>query len=519
MEHLTLGIEFGSTRIKSVLIDQSANVLAQGGYEWQNQLVDGLWSYPLEEALVGLKVSYKALAENYKAKTGNVITALDAIGISGMMHGYLALDENDDLLVPFRTWRNTNTQKASDELSELFAFHVPMRWSVSQYYQSVLEGLPHIPKVRFLTTLAGYVHYLLTGEKVLGIDDASGMFPVDGNTYDQSRMQKFNALLAGKGVDGSFEALLPKVLLAGQPAGRLTEAGAKLLDESGNLQAGIPFCPPEGDMGTGIIATNSVKKCYANVSAGTSANLTVVLEKPLKSYYPEVDVIATPDGRPCALLHSNNCTTELDEWANLFREILGLYGVETSKGELLDKLFAKSAESDGNVGGVVSYNYLAGEPMAKVEKGCPLVARKPDGKLNLANFMQAEIYSAISALSLGLELLVKEDVRIKKVLGHGGYYKAENVGQFATSAALGGVPVTVTETAGEGGAWGMALLALYLNNNTTDLPTFLDRIFAGRPEKTLTAKDTDITKFRNYFSLYKKLLPAERLAGEGVEDK
>lgn len=506
-----LGIELGSTRIKTVLIDEQAKVLAQGTYEWENKLVDGLWSYSLDSVEKGLQTSYANLIENY----GEQINSVDAIGISAMMHGYLAFDKNDELLAPFRTWRNTNTEVASSELTNLFKFNVPMRWSVSQYYQSVLDNLSHVSEVAHLTTLSGYVHYRLTGKRVLGINDASGMFPVTDNTYDKLMLEKFNALLKEKGVNVSFESLLPKVLLAGENAGRLTEEGAKWLDKSGNLKAGILLCPPEGDMGTGMIATNCVAPRMANVSSGTSANLTVVLERPLNNYYKEIDVVATPDGFPTALVHTNNCTTEINEWVNLFGEVVELVGGSISKTELFTKLFEISTKSDERVGGILSYNFLAGEPLADTNKGAPLVTRTPNGKLNLANFMQAQIYSAIATLAIGKEILENENVRIDNVLAHGGFYKTVFVGQNATSAVLQ-TPVTVMKTAAEGGAWGMAILALFAISNCTNLSRFLDSIFVHSQKKVVMANESEIKKCAIFIERYRKCLQAEKQLSESI---
>lgn len=511
MEKLILGIELGSTRIKSVLIDEKASVIAQGGYEWENELVDGLWSYSLEKVEEGLQASYADLVKNY----GKPLKTVNAIGISGMMHGYLAFDKNDKQLAPFRTWRNTNTGKAASELTELFQFNVPMRWSVAQYYQSVLDELTHVKDVAYLTTLAGYVHYRLTGKKVLGIDDASGMFPVSGRTYDCGMLEKFNALLKSKGVDVCFESLLPEVLLAGENAGTLTEDGAKWLDISGNLQAGILLCPPEGDMGTGMIATNTVAPRTGNVSSGTSANFTVILEKPLQSYYQEIDVIATPDGYPAALVHTNNCTTEINEWVRLFGEVVSLFGGSVTKGELFAKLFEISAKSDSEAGGIFSYNFLAGEPLAGTQKGAPLVARTPNGNMSLANFMQSQIYSAVATLALGKDILEKENVKIDSVLAHGGFYKTDFIGQNATSAVLD-APVTVMQTAAEGGAWGMAILALYATENQKSLSEFLENIFADTDKKVVMANEQEKQKCACFMEKYRKGLRAEKLLSESL---
>lgn len=504
MNKLILGIELGSTRIKAVLCNEDGATLSQGSYDWENSLVDGLWSYSLDEAITGLQTSYKQLIKNY----GKPITKLDAIGISGMMHGYLALDKDDKLLAPFRTWRNTNTEKAAKELTKLFEFNVPMRWSVSQYYQSFSDKLKHVKDVVFLTTLAGYVHYKLTGKKVIGANDASGMFPLDGNDYDGKMLAKFNALI-GK----DFKKLLPKVLLAGENAGTLTKEGALLLDPTGTLKAGAILCPPEGDMGTGMICTNAVASKTANVSSGTSANMTVILEKPLKNYYKQIDIISTSDGKPAALIHTNNCTTEINEWVNLFAEVAELCGAKTDRGELFTKLFNKSLESDGKTGGLTGYNYLAGEPLADTTSGAPLILRSPDGKLNLSNFMQMQIYAAVSAISFGMDILEKENVKIDSVTAHGGFYKTHFIGQNATSAVLG-APVTVMENAGEGGAWGIALLAGYALNNALSLPEYLNKIFADAKKKTVTADDKEKAKCRTFLERYKKNLSVERLASE-----
>ena len=507
-----LGIELGSTRIKAVLMDEKANVLAQGAYEWENHLEDGLWSYSLDEAEKGLQESYRDLIRNY----GEILTTVDAIGISGMMHGYLAFDKDDRLLAPFRTWRNTNTARAAAQLTELFRFNVPMRWSVAQYYESVLDGLSHVKDIAFLTTLAGYVHYRLTGKKVLGINDASGMFPVKDHEYDSQMLADFNALLKTKGLDVQFETLLPKVMVAGENAGVLTEEGAKWLDTAGNLQAGIVLCPPEGDMGTGMIATNSVLPKTANVSSGTSANLTVILEKPLQNYYKEIDVIATPDGYPAALIHANNCTTEINEWVSLFGEVVSLFGLNVSKGELFTRLFKHSLKSASNVGEMVSYNFLAGETLAETEKGAPLVMRASSGEMNLANFMQAQIYSAVATLALGVDILKNENVEINSVLAHGGFYKTDFIGQNATSAVLE-APVTVMQNAAEGGAWGMALLALYTAVGTDKtLAEFLSDMFADVRKTVVMASEEELAKCRHFMTLYRKGLKAEQEAAKSL---
>ena len=508
-----LGIELGSTRIKSVLIDENTTVLAQGSFEWENQLVNGLWSYSLESVENGLQTSFAGLAADYKAKYGEALTKIDAIGISAMMHGYLVFDANDDLLVPFRTWRNTNTEQAADELTELFQFNVPMRWSVSHYYQAILNGESHVKDVKFLTTLAGYVHYKLTGKKVLGVGDASGMFPINGNHYDSEMLCKFKDLLAKKNIDTPFEKLLPTVLVAGENAGTLTEEGAKWLDPTGNLQAGCVLCPPEGDAGTGMVATNSVTPRTANVSAGTSAFLMAVLEKPLTSYYQEIDVVTTPHGAPVAMVHVNNFTSEMTAWTNLFEEVIALGGGSISRGKLFDALYAKSLESDSDCGGLIGYNFLSGEPIAGVADGIPMIARTPDGKLNLANFMKMHVYSALGSLAMGCEILKKENVQIEGVCGHGGFFKAPIVGQSAMSAAIG-APVTVMENAGEGGAWGIAVLALFACVEESNFENFLNTIFKDAQKSTVVADEKEASSFAKFMDAYKKGLAIEKLAGE-----
>lgn len=504
MSKAILGIELGSTRIKSVLIDENGNVLAKGSYEWENDYVDGHWTYPMEKVKLGVRSCYKELVKNY----GKTITRLDAIGVSAMMHGYLAFDKDWNLLVPFRTWRDTTTAQAAEILTDKLQFNMPQRWSATHYYQAVLNKEEHVNKVAHLQTLAGYVHFLLTGENVLGADDASGMFPLDGNNYDKTRIEKYNELISG-----DIESLLPKVLLAGEYAGKLTEEGAKYLDQSGNLKAGAICCPPEGDMGTGMIATNSVAPKTANVSSGTAANMTVVLEKLLKNYYKQIDIISTPDGYPAALVHTNNCTTEINEWVNLFDEVIRLFGGNISKDKLYGRLFGKSAESDSEVGKLAAYNYLAGEPLADTEKGAPLIVRPCDGKLNLANFMQAQIYSAIAALSLGKDILEAENVQIDSVMAHGGFYKTECIGQTATSAVLN-APVTVMENAGEGGAWGIALLAGFALENGITLPEYLKGIFADTEKTTVTADDKEKAKCKAFLDGYKKYLTAAQAAAK-----
>ena len=515
MSKYYLGIELGSTRIKSVLINESAEVVAQGSHEWENVLFDGLWSYSLESVEQGLQASYRDMAGKYEAEFGSPLTEISGIGISAMMHGYLAFDSEDNLLVPFRTWRNTNTEEAAKILSDTFGFNIPMRWSVSHYYQAVLNKEEHVSKVAFLTTLAGYVHYKLTGERVLGVGDASGMFPTLGNSYDKEMIFKLDALLKEEGIQESFESLLPRVLLAGESAGRLTECGARFLDPNGDLLGGAVLCPPEGDVGTGMVATNSVRQRSANISAGTSAFLMVALEQPLKSYYKEIDVVASPVGDPVAMVHVNNFTTEITAWANLFEEVIALSGGNISRGQLFDSLFTSSLGADSDCGGLMGYNFLAGEPVVDVKNGTTLLTRAPEGSFTLANFMKTQIYSSLGALAVGCETLRKEQVTIDTVCGHGGFFKTPNVGQSAMSAALG-APVTVMQNAGEGGAYGIALLSLYTAVAEQSLADFLDSIFADTEKHTVSASEKEVADFSAFMEKFKCGLVVQKLAAEVI---
>ena len=509
----TLGIELGSTRIKAVLIDENAAVLAQGSYEWENVLTDGFWSYPLESVKEGIQSAYAALAAAYRKQYGEALTELSAIGISAMMHGYLAFDKDDRLLVPFRTWRNTNAAAAAAELSEALSFHIPTRWSISHLYQAVLNGEAHVHDVTHITTLSGYVHYQLTGKRVLGIGDASGVFPVKDGDYDAAMLQKCGELFDARGIHADLADLFPAVLPAGAEAGRLTEDGARWLDPTGTLKAGCPLCPPEGDAGTGMVATNSIAPRTANVSAGTSAFLMAVLEKDLGAWYKEIDIVNTPTGAPVAMVHVNNFASEITAWTNLFAEVIALGGGSLSRGELFDALYAKSREGDGDCGGMMAYSFLAGEPIAGVDKGAPMMARTADGRLTLANFMKAQIYSVLGALSIGIDILRREDVQIASVCGHGGFFKTPFVGQSAMSAAVG-APVTVMKNAGEGGAWGIAVLALFMQRGGGSLACFLDGIFGNAEKITVAADEAERADFARFMQKYKACLAAAKCTGE-----
>ncbi|MBQ4189728.1 MAG: FGGY-family carbohydrate kinase, partial [Bacteroidales bacterium] len=479
-----LGIEFGSTRIKAVLVDEANVPIAQGSHEWENQLVNGLWTYTTESIWFGLQSCYADLRANVLKKYEVEIEHLAAIGISAMMHGYMAFDKTNKIQVPFRTWRNTNTGAAAAELSSLFKFNIPLRWSISHLYQCILDEEPHVPEITFLTTLAGYVHWKLTGEKVLGIGDASGMIPVDPKTktYSAEMVSKFNALIAPKKYKWKLEDILPKVLVAGQNAGYLTEEGVRRLDITGHLQPGVPFCPPEGDAGTGMVATNAVKPRTGNVSAGTSSFSMIVLEKDLAKPHEVIDIVTTPDGSPVAMVHCNNCTSDLNAWVGIFKEFQELLGVPVDMGKLFGTLYNNAMTGDTDCGGLVSYNFISGEPVVGLAEGRPMLVRHALDKFNLANFMRANLYASVAVLKVGNDILFNEEnVKVDRITGHGGLFKTKGVGQRVLAAALDS-PISVMETAGEGGAWGMALLAAFLVNNAAkrNLPDYLeDVVFAG----------------------------------------
>lgn len=511
-----LGIEFGSTRIKAVLIGEDNKPLASGSYDWENSYVDGIWTYSLDEVWKGLKGSYRDLAENVKQSYGVTLTRLKALGISGMMHGYMAFDEDDNLLVPFRTWRNNITGEASEKLSRLFQYHIPQRWSIAHLYQAILNGEEHVGRVRYITTLAGFVHWKLTGEKVMGIGEASGMFPIDigKKEFNQKMLSQFDELVADKGFPWKISEILPKVLVAGESAGVLTEEGAKLLDESGNLKAGIPLCPPEGDAGTGMAATNSVAVRTGNVSAGTSIFANIVLEHDLSKPYEEIDLVTTPAGDLVAMAHSNNCTSDLNDWVGLFREFAESFGMKVDTNELYGTLYRKALEGDRDCGGLLSYCYFSGEHMTHFEEGRPLFVRSAENKFNLANFMRTHLYTCLGAMKIGLDILFqKEDVKLDKILGHGGLFKTKGVGQRFLAAAVN-APVSVMETAGEGGAWGIALLAAYMADKTGEsLGEYLDRrVFADEAATTMEPDPEDVKGFEIFIERYKKGLPIERAA-------
>ena len=512
-----LGIEFGSTRIKAVLIDEANVPIAQGSHEWENQLVNGLWTYTTESVWYGLQSCYADLRANVLKEYDVEIEHLAAIGISAMMHGYMAFDKNDKIQVPFRTWRNTNTGAAAAELSSLFKFNIPLRWSISHLYQCILDKEPHVGDITFLTTLAGYVHWKLTGKKVLGIGDASGMIPVDPNTKDYSAemVEKFDALVAPKKFKWKLKDILPKVLVAGENAGYLTEEGVRRLDITGHLQPGAPFCPPEGDAGTGMVATNAVKPRTGNVSAGTSSFSMIVLEKDLAKPHEVIDIVTTPDGSPVAMVHCNNCTSDLNAWVGIFKEFQDLLGVPVDRNKLYGMLYNNAMTGDADCGGLVSYNFISGEPVVGLAEGRPMLVRHALDKFNLANFMRANLYASVAVLKVGNDILFNEEnVKVDRITGHGGLFKTKGVGQRVLAAALDS-PISVMETAGEGGAWGMALLAAFLVNNAgkRSLPDYLeDVVFAGNEGEEIAPTSDEVEGFNRYMKNYLKYLPAQQKA-------
>lgn len=517
LEKTALGIELGSTRIKAVLIGEDHTVLASGDHEWENRWENGWWTYSLGETWVGIQAAYAALADAVQKAAGTPLTTVGAIGISAMMHGYLPFDADGRQLAAFRTWRNTGTEAEACALTETFRFPIPQRWSVAHLYHAMRGGEEHVRRLAFLTTLAGYVHWRLTGQKVLGIGDASGMFPVDGETgtYQAVAAERFDTLIAKHGYSFRTEQILPRVLRAGEAAGTLTEEGARLLDPSGRLRAGIPFCPPEGDAGTGMVATNSVASGSGNISAGTSVFAMAVLEKELSGVYPEIDIVTTPTGKPTAMVHANSCTSDLDAWVRLLGEAAEAAGARPDRTALYTMFYRKALEGEPDCGGLLSYNFYSGEPVVGLTEGCPLFMRRPDAKMTLANFSRAQLYAAISALKLGMDILLeREQVSLHRMMGHGGLFKVEGVGQRLLAGALG-VPVAVMDTAGEGGPWGMAVLAAYRMNRqgAQTLEQYLnERVFVGARVHTVQPDAADAEGFLRYIRQYQKGLAAEKAA-------
>ncbi|MDD6146717.1 MAG: FGGY-family carbohydrate kinase [Oscillospiraceae bacterium] len=515
-----LGIEFGSTRVKAVLIGEDAAPLAGGSYSWENRLENGYWTYSLEEIHQALRASFAELRRDVREKYGCELTTAGAIGISAMMHGYLAFDSHGKLLTPFRTWRNTTTGEAAKELTAALDFNIPQRWTCAHLYQAILSGEEHVPQIAYVTTLAGYVHYMLTGVNAVGIGEASGIFPVDSEKldYDEKMMEIYDAMTAAKGFGKKLRDVLPKVLPAGAAAGRLTESGAKLLDGEGQFKAGVPFAPCEGDAGTGMTATNSVRERTGNISAGTSVFAMVVMEKNLSRVYPEIDMVTTPAGKPVAMVHCNNCTSDINAWAGLFGEFAEALGVSASRERILDLMFERADKGEADCGGLVSYNYFSGEPVTDMPAGRPLFLRGENARFTLGNFMRVQLISAMATLKIGLDLLLKDEkAEIDRIYGHGGFYIYPEVGQRITSAAIG-APVSVMKTAGEGGPYGMALLALYtLTGGGESLEDFLEKkVFATAECSTVSADSRECEGFDRFMQSYKAGLACERAAVQSI---
>lgn len=524
-----IGIEFGSTRIKAVLVDEKGKVLAQGGHGWENQYENGVWTYSLDMIWEGLQSAYADLLKDVKNRYDTVIKTAGALGFSGMMHGYMAFDSSDNLLVPFRTWRNTITEQAANELTEAFGFNIPQRWSIAHLHQAILNKEEHVKDISFFTTLAGFIHWKLSGEKVLGVGEASGMFPIDSSSknYNDKYLDKYDEILSENGVSFKIRDILPEVKIAGEAAGALSEEGAKLLDISGNLEAGIPMCPPEGDAGTGMVATNSVAVRTGNVSAGTSIFAMVVMEEPLKKLHREIDVVTTPVGDDVAMVHCNNCTSDINAWVGIFREFCKTIGVEIDDNTLYTTLFKAALNGAPDCGGLVGFNYFSGEPVTGFDEGRPVFARAVNSDFSLANFMRLHLYSAVSTLKAGLDILFQEEgVKVDRMYAHGGFFKTREVSQRIMSAATGG-PITVMETAGEGGAWGMAVLALYLmktggsvSKSAVTLSDFLDNvIFANEEGITITATDNEIKGFDDYMKVFLDSRSLEKSAIDVLKER
>ncbi len=513
----SIGIELGSTRIKAVLIGEDYSPIASGAYDWENRLEQGIWTYSLDEVWQGMQSCFKNLTGNVYEKYGVYLETTASIGISAMMHGYLAFDKNDKLLVPFRTWRNTITEQAAAVLTDTFKFNIPQRWSIAHLYQAILNNEPHVSQLNFFTTLAGYVHWQLTGEKVLGIGDASGMFPIDAKTkeYNSCMIEKFTELTKDRCFDWELSAVLPKIVAVGECAGKLTEHGARLLDPTGRLKAGICFCPPEGDAETGMVATNSIAPKTGNVSAGTSIFAMAVLEHDLSSVHKEIDIVATPCGSPVAMVHCNNCTTDLDTWVHMFGGMLKAFGLDVPKPQLYDKLYEAALSGKADCGGVLTYNYHSGEHVTDLTEGRPLLVRMPESEFNLANLMRSLIYSCMATLKIGMDILLKqENVVLEKMLAHGGLFKSPITGQRFLAAALE-VPVALMESAGEGGAWGIALLAAYQarEDKSEQLTDYLNnRVFANFTGSCLSPVKADVDGFMTFMENFKAGLAIEKCA-------
>ena len=523
-----LGIEFGSTRIKAVLVDEDNTPVAAGSHEWENRFENGVWTYSLDDIWVGLKDCYASLKADVRAKYGVTLKNFAAIGFSAMMHGYMVFDEKGELLVPFRTWRNSITEEAADELTSLFNYNIPQRWSIAHLYQAMLNNEEHLPRIDYMTTLEGFIHWKLTGRRVIGVGEASGMFPIDTSTknYNANMVGKFDSLIEERNAKGDRPELkwrlmdiMPEVLLEGEDAGVLTEEGAALLDADGDLCAGIPLCPPEGDAGTGMTATNSVAVRTGNVSAGTSVFAMIVMEKELSKVYPEIDLVTTPTGNLVSMVHCNNCTSDLNAWVSIFKEFEEALGIPVDMNKLFSVLYNKALEGDADCGGLMSYGYISGENITHMDEGRPLFVRNTNSKFSLANFMRTHLYTSLGALKIGLDILLKEEgVKVDSITGHGGLFKTKGVGQRFLAAAMD-APITVMDTAGEGGAWGMALLASYMihKGEGETLDDYLNnRVFAGQSGSTMEPDKNDVKGFDEFIERYKAGLAVERAAVESI---
>ena len=516
-----LGIELGSTRIKAVAIDELGKPLASGGFDWENKFENGVWTYSLDDVWKGLQESYRQLVADYTDKQKNPLPELSGIGISAMMHGYLVLDKNDEQLAEFRTWRNTITEKSAELLTKAFDFSIPQRWSTAHLHHAVTGKEAHVHEISHITTLAGYVHYKLTGEKVIGVGEASGMMPIDSQkrNYHEKMAEKFDELIKEHKLPWRLLDILPKVLYAGENAGTLTAEGAKLLDPTGGLKPGVPLCPPEGDAGTGMVATNSIKPNTGNISAGTSVFALLVLEKALSKLHPEIDMVTTPAGNPVTLVHCNNCTADLDAWVNLFGDVLAKMNKSTDKTELYGTLYNAALCAEPDCGGIVSVNYLSGEHITGFHEGRPLFIRNSDSRFTIENFMRSLLFSAMASLRIGMNILTEDEgVAVSKLLGHGGLFKTPIVGQKLMAGALN-IPIAVMESAGEGGAWGIALLAAYTvcKENNETLEDFLDnKIFADSAVSAIDPDPIDVKGFNDYLETYRKALKVEKAAVDNV---
>ena len=516
-----LGIELGSTRIKAVLIGADHAPIASGDHTWENRLENGVWTYHMDDVWSGIQNAYAALKADVEAKYGAKLTKLAGLGISAMMHGYLPFDKDGSQLCEFRTWRNTMTGPAAEELTALLGFNIPQRWSIAHLYQAILNGEAHLPKLARLTTLAGHVHYMLTGKHVMGVGEASGMFPIDSETgtFDAEMVKKFNARIAGKGFGWTLETVLPEVLSAGEDAGCLTESGAKLLDPTGELLAGTPVAPCEGDAGTGMVATNAVAVRTGNVSAGTSVFAMIVLEKALSRVYPEIDMVTTPTGKPVAMVHCNNCTSDINAWAGMLRGFAEAAGLAVSMGDIYTAMFTSALAGDADCGGVINVPLFSGEPVVGLDEGRPMMIRTPDAKLTFANFSRSLVAGAMSSLKLGMDILAKENVQVDSLLGHGGYFKTPIAGQKILAGSLN-TPVSVMETAGEGGPWGMALLAAYRVHKAEGqtLESYLnEKVFASAKSVTVTPDEADVKGIDAYTEKFTASLGAEKAAIAGIQ--